>query len=130
MRSTGVMTANGTVEVFPRRELQGLHFHHFIMYEFLLCSAVSLALGALTLWHARLISRGETSIEVHINKKEKKRMDKQGMVSCSDISLHIKVTRAQTHTCPAFNEHLSKFEKVTQRSMSKLSKILICGTPL
>ena len=35
----------------------------------------------LTVWHARLIHRGETSIEVHINKKEKKRLKERGLVS-------------------------------------------------
>lgn len=43
-------------------------------------STVAIALGALTLWHAVLISRGETSIERHINNKEAKRMAIQGKV--------------------------------------------------
>lgn len=37
-------------------------------------------MGALTIWHGLLISKGETSIERHINKKEAKRMTKQGKV--------------------------------------------------
>lgn len=44
-------------------------------------SSVALALGALTLWHAALITRGETSIERHINKKERQRLQKKGKVS-------------------------------------------------
>lgn len=40
--------------------------------------AVILALGALSIWHARLITRGETSIESHINQSETKRMEKLG----------------------------------------------------
>lgn len=44
-------------------------------------SSVALALGALTLWHAVLISRGETSIERHINKKERRRLQAKGRVS-------------------------------------------------
>uniref|UniRef100_A0A8D0EG85 Palmitoyltransferase n=1 Tax=Strix occidentalis caurina TaxID=311401 RepID=A0A8D0EG85_STROC len=43
-------------------------------------SSVALALGALTLWHAALITRGETSIERHINKKERQRLQKKGKV--------------------------------------------------
>lgn len=42
---------------------------------------MALALGALTLWHAALITRGETSIERHINKKERQRLQKKGKVS-------------------------------------------------
>ncbi|XP_018414514.1 PREDICTED: probable palmitoyltransferase ZDHHC16 [Nanorana parkeri] len=49
-------------------------FHKCIIYLWVLCSSVALALGALTLWHAMLITRGETSIERHINKKERKRL--------------------------------------------------------
>lgn len=44
-------------------------------------SSVALALGALTLWHAALITRGETSIERHINRKERQRLQKKGKVS-------------------------------------------------
>ncbi|KAM5139455.1 palmitoyltransferase ZDHHC16 isoform 5-T5 [Callospermophilus lateralis] len=42
--------------------------------------SVALALGALTIWHAVLISRGETSIERHINKKERRRLQAKGRV--------------------------------------------------
>lgn len=67
-------------DTIPTRSTVGLHFHHFITYEFLLCSAVSVAVGLLTAWHARLIQRGETSIEVHINRREAARFKKKGMV--------------------------------------------------
>ncbi|KAM4704280.1 palmitoyltransferase ZDHHC16 isoform 4-T4 [Rhinophrynus dorsalis] len=53
-------------------------FHKCIIYLWVLCSSVALALGALTLWHAMLITRGETSIERHINKKERKRQKSIG----------------------------------------------------
>jgi palmitoyltransferase len=46
---------------------------------------VFIALGALTLWHARLIGRGETSIEANINKAETKRLaarNKVPLVAC------------------------------------------------
>ncbi|NP_001120250.1 palmitoyltransferase ZDHHC16 [Xenopus tropicalis] len=55
-------------------------FHKCIIYLWVLCSSVALALGALTLWHAMLITRGETSIERHINKKERKRLESIGKV--------------------------------------------------
>ncbi|XP_067377057.1 palmitoyltransferase ZDHHC16A isoform X2 [Channa argus] len=54
--------------------------HKSIIYMWVLTSTVGLALGALTIWHAVLISRGETSIERHINSKETKRMAKWGKV--------------------------------------------------
>ncbi|XP_005994914.1 palmitoyltransferase ZDHHC16 isoform X1 [Latimeria chalumnae] len=55
-------------------------FHKCIVYLFVLCSSVTLALGALALWHGLLITRGETSIERHINKKEKQRLQKKGRI--------------------------------------------------
>ncbi|KAG7462490.1 hypothetical protein MATL_G00185400 [Megalops atlanticus] len=55
-------------------------FHKSIIYMWVLTSTVALALGGLTLWHAVLISRGETSIERHINSKETRRMQKKGKV--------------------------------------------------
>ncbi|XP_013874699.1 palmitoyltransferase ZDHHC16A isoform X1 [Austrofundulus limnaeus] len=48
--------------------------HKSMIYMWVLTSTVGVALGALTIWHAVLISRGETSIEKHINRKEMKRM--------------------------------------------------------
>ncbi|KAL8585830.1 hypothetical protein ACOMHN_065180 [Nucella lapillus] len=55
-------------------------FHNGIIFQFILCTGVSVALGLLTLWHARLISRGETSIEGHINAKQRKRYKKKGLI--------------------------------------------------
>lgn len=52
------------------------------------CSSVAVALGGLTLWHAMLISRGETSIERHINRKEARRLKEKGKVRallCSQL---------------------------------------------
>ncbi|XP_041371007.1 palmitoyltransferase ZDHHC16-like [Gigantopelta aegis] len=54
--------------------------HNAIVFQFLLCTGVSVALGLLTLWHCRLISRAETSIEVHINNRERKRLKKKGLI--------------------------------------------------
>lgn len=47
---------------------------------FLIETAVVIALGLLTMWHAKLIYRGETSIEAHINAKETKRLSLQGKI--------------------------------------------------
>lgn len=41
---------------------------------------MAVALGGLTLWHFILISRGETSVERHINRKESKRLWEVGKV--------------------------------------------------
>lgn len=39
-----------------------------------------IALGLLAAWHAKLIYRGETSIEAHINAKETKRLAAQDRI--------------------------------------------------
>ncbi|XP_059707753.1 palmitoyltransferase ZDHHC16 isoform X3 [Haemorhous mexicanus] len=52
----------------------------FYLLSLVIPSSVALALGALTLWHAALITRGETSIERHINRKERQRLQKKGKV--------------------------------------------------
>ncbi|XP_066277409.1 palmitoyltransferase ZDHHC16-like [Branchiostoma lanceolatum] len=54
--------------------------HNLIIYLFFLCSGAGAAVGGLSVWHARLITHGQTSIEVHINKKESKRAQKKGQV--------------------------------------------------
>ncbi|XP_042192971.1 palmitoyltransferase ZDHHC16B [Callorhinchus milii] len=55
-------------------------FHKCIIYLWVLCSSVALALSGLTLWHTVLICGGRTSIERHINKKEQQRQLKRGRV--------------------------------------------------
>ncbi|XP_056324945.1 palmitoyltransferase ZDHHC16B [Danio aesculapii] len=52
--------------------------HKSLVYLWVLTSSVAVALGALTLWHAILITRGETSIERHINRKERRRLKLRG----------------------------------------------------
>ncbi|RXN25965.1 putative palmitoyltransferase ZDHHC16 [Labeo rohita] len=54
--------------------------HKSLIYLWVLTSSVTVALGALTLWHAVLITRGETSVERHINRKERKRLRLKGKV--------------------------------------------------
>jgi palmitoyltransferase len=55
--------------------------HNSIVFVFMLCSAVTLALGFLTAWHVLLIVKGETSIELHINKSNRIAFKKRGLVS-------------------------------------------------
>lgn len=55
-------------------------FNKCIIYMWVLSSTAGVALGALTFWHAVLISRGETSIEKHINSKETERYTKRGKI--------------------------------------------------
>ncbi|XP_077482039.1 palmitoyltransferase ZDHHC16B isoform X1 [Stigmatopora argus] len=54
--------------------------HKCVIFLWVLTSSVAVALGGLTLWHAALISRGETSVERHVNSKERKRLQLQGKV--------------------------------------------------
>ncbi|XP_046887816.1 palmitoyltransferase ZDHHC16B [Hypomesus transpacificus] len=54
--------------------------HKCVIFVWVLTSSVAVALGGLTLWHAILITHGETSIERHINRKEAKRLKESGKV--------------------------------------------------
>ena len=77
----------------PSRENYLEYYYHVaVLYQFILCSGVTLALGLLMLWHGRLISRGETSIEMHINSSQRKKYKKKNLVS--QISGH------ENSTCP------------------------------
>lgn len=51
-----------------------------IQPNLLLTTAVTIALGSLTIWHVKLIKRGETSIESHINMSETKRLAALGKI--------------------------------------------------
>lgn len=53
--------------------------HIGIIYLFLLTVGVTIALGMLNCYHLWLVSRGETSIEIHINKSERKKAAQRGM---------------------------------------------------
>ena len=64
----------------PPHDVRGMYFHTLIIYEFMLCSAVTFALTLLLFWHGRLVTRAETSIELHINKAEYTRQKKKGVV--------------------------------------------------
>ncbi|XP_037318821.2 palmitoyltransferase ZDHHC16B [Pungitius pungitius] len=54
--------------------------HKSIIFLWVLTSTVCVALGGLTLWHMIIISRGETSVERHINNKETRRLREKGKV--------------------------------------------------
>lgn len=54
--------------------------HSIVVFLFMLCSCVAVAVGALAGWHVMLISRGETSVEVYINRNTRKKLKKQGKV--------------------------------------------------
>ncbi|XP_077501928.1 palmitoyltransferase ZDHHC16 isoform X1 [Amblyomma americanum] len=53
---------------------------YYITFTVFICIGIFFALGALTMWHARLITHGETSIEAHINKTERIRLGKEGII--------------------------------------------------
>ncbi|KAK2885051.1 palmitoyltransferase ZDHHC16B [Channa argus] len=54
--------------------------HKSVIFLWVLTSSVAVVLGGLTLWHSMLISRGETSVERHINRKETRRLREKGKV--------------------------------------------------
>jgi len=49
-----------------------------ILFQALVTTGCFVVLGGLTVWHAKLISKGETSIEAHINRSETRRLRLQG----------------------------------------------------
>uniref|UniRef100_UPI00358FAE4C palmitoyltransferase ZDHHC16-like isoform X2 n=1 Tax=Myxine glutinosa TaxID=7769 RepID=UPI00358FAE4C len=58
------------------------YYHNSVIFIWILCSTVASVLGLLTAWHAVLISHGETSVERHINRKERRRLCKEGQATC------------------------------------------------
>ena len=52
--------------------------HGCIVFEMLSTAGIFLAIGALTSWHMKLITDGETCVETYINRKEKERLIKLG----------------------------------------------------
>lgn len=70
------LTAAPNLKVVHTEEYLQTQF--WVSYEFFLCVGVTIALGSLVVFHTRLISRGETSIEKHINNKERRRVNELG----------------------------------------------------
>jgi len=62
----------------PIGELNDPVIYRCVVFMAVICVSTFVALGALAAWHYRLISRGETSVESHINKAETKRLDALG----------------------------------------------------
>ena len=52
--------------------------HGCIVFEMLSTAGIFLAIGALTSWHMKLITDGETCVETYINRKERDRLSKMG----------------------------------------------------
>ncbi|XP_013778401.1 probable palmitoyltransferase ZDHHC16 isoform X1 [Limulus polyphemus] len=77
--ATGFMNRS-TGENNTQKSLLSSLYHFCIIYASLLCIGVFFTLGALIMWHARLITRGESSIEAHINKKETARLKAVGQI--------------------------------------------------
>lgn len=90
-----IQTRN-SILLFPCCQLSRILY--FLCFFFIF-STVAVALGALTAWHAILISRGETSIERHINNKEKKRVAKRGKVRVHFNWIEIKIIQP-VFICP------------------------------
>ncbi|XP_019108877.2 palmitoyltransferase ZDHHC16B [Larimichthys crocea] len=77
------LDAYGAIERYyqtpsPPEDLSETTSHKSILFLWVLTSSVAVALGGLTLWHIILISRGETSVERHINRKETRRLREKG----------------------------------------------------
>ena len=77
--------------------------HRCILFVFMLCSSVTLALGILTGWHCRLISYGETSIEWHSNRDDARKLRKKGLVS---NKLHQMKIQCSFSECVILYRHL------------------------
>lgn len=58
----------------------GVGVYNLIVIAYLTALAMVLGLGCLLAWHTRLISRGETSIEHHINKNTVAKFRQSGKV--------------------------------------------------
>ncbi|XP_038070729.1 palmitoyltransferase ZDHHC16-like isoform X2 [Patiria miniata] len=65
-------------------------YHKAVVFQFIICFSVLIALGVLTAWHIRLISRGETSIEKHINDSERARLKKVNVVYKNPYNFGVK----------------------------------------
>lgn len=72
MNRTSEKTEDHKSNLFNTRNL--------IIFEAFITTTTFFLLGGLTIWHAKLIHKGETSIEAHINKEEFKRLKKLGKI--------------------------------------------------
>uniref|UniRef100_A0A914VZB3 Palmitoyltransferase n=1 Tax=Plectus sambesii TaxID=2011161 RepID=A0A914VZB3_9BILA len=58
--------------------VRGISVHNAVLFEFFIGLAIVFGIGALMSWHALLITRGETSIEQHINSEMTKKSKREG----------------------------------------------------
>jgi len=58
--------------------LLGINRRALVFYETFMTTGCFFTLGGLTLWHAKLIQAGQTSIEAHINRSETQRLAELG----------------------------------------------------
>lgn len=79
-------TIPATVSVAPIVETNTWR-RRAIIYMALICFGVLFAMGALASWHSRLIGRGETSIENHINRAETTRLAAIGKMHVNPYDL-------------------------------------------
>ncbi|CAO1431493.1 unnamed protein product [Diamesa serratosioi] len=61
-----------------------------IVFMAMICISVFIALGALSTWHYKLIRKGETSVESHINTSEKKRLGLLGKTYVNPYDFGVK----------------------------------------
>ena len=77
---TSTAAINSTIEENgqPIRTWWQSFRHGCIVFELLATAGIFMAIGALTSWHIKLITDGETCVETYINQKERKRLTKLG----------------------------------------------------
>lgn len=78
MLTTTVSSASGQTSRRPHDSWSSLR-HGCIVFEMLSTAGIFLAIGALTSWHMKLITDGETCVETYINRKERDRLSKVGL---------------------------------------------------
>ena len=108
-----------------QRSTTGLRLHQLMAFQFLLCVSAFLALAGLTVWHARLIHCGETSIESHTNRQEAGRQRKLGLVRvCLSVCLSVTSHTPLIHCGEASIEsHTNRQEAGRQH---KLRLVRVC----
>lgn len=62
----------------PVTEVKDPITYRAVLFLAIIVVSTFIALGVLMIWHAKLIGRGETSVESHINKSEIKRLSGEG----------------------------------------------------
>jgi len=71
-------TSSASFYPFPSISSWRSFRHGCIIFEMLSTAGVFMAIGALTSWHVKLITFGETCVETYINKRERERLLRTG----------------------------------------------------